>query len=51
MKIELKSKYHNDKLKIEFKQKYVVFNCFIDDTGNEFKIEKEELRKLCKEKK
>jgi hypothetical protein len=44
--IEIKSKY-NDKLIIEFKKKYVVFTCLIDNNGNNFRIGKEELKKLC----
>ncbi len=36
----------NDRLEIKVNKKYVVFDCFIDNTGNIFKIKKEDLRKV-----
>lgn len=35
-----------DKLIIQSKKSYIYFSCLIDNSGNQFKVSKEELNKL-----
>lgn len=47
--IELTSKHHpRDCVEITVRKKYVVFNVNIDDTGNVFKVNKDELMRALR---